>query len=147
MPSRRKLIEQVKVVEALASVRLTPGAITQNGTVVDRKGFLSCKAILNVGITTSASTANQDIEAVLYHNTTTAAASFSAYLTASFSLLVTAADTAGASASSVDELDLSGAARYIQLHFTGTNTTTGGVSASMAAVFILGDAINEPVSQ
>jgi hypothetical protein len=144
---RRKLLEQIKTVEALAPQALKPGAITPVGTVVDRKGYLSLRAMLQVGITTSASTASQDIEGVLYtSNDSATATSFATFNTANFSVLVTAADTAGASFTSSDALDLSGAYRFVQLRLTGTNTTTGAVSASIAASFVLGDAQIEPAT-
>ncbi len=142
---RRKLLEQIKTVEALAPQRQPGGACTAVGTIVDRDGYLSMRAILNYGIGTGTNSVNQTITAVLYDSASSAGSNASAYNTAAFSLAITATETGGSTSAS-DEIDLSGAARYIQLRLTGTNTISAGYSAPISAVFVLGDAAVEPAT-
>lgn len=139
---KRKLIEQIKTMEALAPQLLKPGAVTPNGTAIDRLGYHSARFALQFGTTTSNNTAAQSVTGVLY-DSTDGTSNFSAYCTATFSVSITANET-GATTIDSATVDLAGAARYIQMRFTGTNTTTGSVSAPFSAVCVLGDAIDEP---
>ena len=143
MPSRRKLIEQIvskNVADGLGQRFSAGGTSAHVSLHVDRKGFLSAMVIATAFSLSVADT--QPFTFVIQDNTTTDAATFSAFGTATYSGYISAGTTSTDGTVDGFAIDLAGAERYIRVSVTATGATT--VTAVVTSAIILGDAINEP---
>lgn len=143
MPSRRKLIEQVvqkNVADGLGQ-RMSAGATSAHVSLhVDRRGYLSALVIATAFSLSIADT--QPFTFVLQDNTTTDAATFSAFGTATYSGYISAGTTSTDGTADGFVIDLAGAERYIRVSLTASAATT--VTAVVTSSIVLGDGVVEP---
>jgi hypothetical protein len=131
-------LERTNAAQAILPV-VTIGNSTVTGVVIDRQNYKSCAIEYSAGVTPSIPTGFT--VALVLKDCATTNGTFAAYATVP--TFGTASDLSAASTVKYQNIDLSGAKRYVLVE--ETLTFTGGSSPSNAhsVSLILGDALNE----
>lgn len=132
---------------ASATAGGTGDATEKDCAYIDRQGFSSLKVVIAYSATLAA-TKTLAVAANLQDATSAAGAGVADYGDAMASAVVATGATGGSTETGVIELDfdVSGAGRYVRVQYTPDMSATGTDTATLAAVYILGGAQVQPVS-
>ncbi|MHC1792124.1 hypothetical protein [Solidesulfovibrio sp.] len=125
----------------------TGDATEVDGAYIDRQGFSSLKVLIGYKATLAA-TKTLAVAANLQDASSSAGAGVADYGDTMASAVVATGATGGSTETGVVELDfdVSGAGRYVRVQYTPDMSATGIDTATLAAVYVLGGAQVQPVS-